>query len=93
LPFSQNPLLSFVLNEVNVFHTPTYYSFKICLIFSFHLLQFFCLVRGEKRVQGFGGKARRKKPLEIPRRRRKMGSKWTLGILVGGYGVDSPGSG
>jgi hypothetical protein len=32
--------------------------------------------RGEKRVQGFGGKTRRKRPLERPRRR------WEDGIKV-----------
>jgi hypothetical protein len=51
--------------------------------------------RGEKRVEGFGGKARRKKPLERPRRR------WEDGIIMDlkeigwgrGCGMDSPGSG
>jgi hypothetical protein len=32
--------------------------------------------RGEKRVQGFGWKARKKRPLEIPRRR------WEDGIKI-----------
>jgi hypothetical protein len=44
-------------------------------------------------VKGFGGKARRKRLLGRSRRRWRMGSKWTLGRLVGGGGVDSPGSG
>jgi hypothetical protein len=43
--------------------------------------------RGEKRVQGFGGKPR------VQGVDGRMGSKWTLGRLVGGYGVDSPGLG
>jgi hypothetical protein len=34
--------------------------------------------RGEERVQGFGGKARRKKPLERPRRRCEDGIKKDL---------------
>jgi hypothetical protein len=34
--------------------------------------------RGEKRVQGFGGKARRKKSLERPRRRWEDGIKMDL---------------
>jgi hypothetical protein len=34
--------------------------------------------RGEKRVQGFGGKARRKKPLGRPRRRWEDGIKMDL---------------
>jgi hypothetical protein len=33
---------------------------------------------GEKRVQGFGGKARRKRPLERPRRRWENGVKIDL---------------
>jgi hypothetical protein len=41
--------------------------------------------RGEKRVQGFGGKARRKKPLERPRRRWEDGIKMDLGEI--GWGV------
>jgi hypothetical protein len=52
--------------------------------------------RGEKRVQGFGGKARRRKDhLEDQGVDGRMGPKWTLGRLVGGggCGVDSPGSG
>jgi hypothetical protein len=51
--------------------------------------------RGEKRVRGFYGKARRKKDLlEDQGVDGRMGSKWTLGRLVGGgCGVDSPGSG
>jgi hypothetical protein len=41
--------------------------------------------RGEKRVQGFGGKARRKKiHLEDQGVDGRMGSKWTLGRLAGG---------
>jgi hypothetical protein len=39
------------------------------------------------------GKHEGKRPLERPRRRWRMESKWTLGRLVGGCGVDSPGSG
>jgi hypothetical protein len=49
--------------------------------------------RGEKRVEGFDRKARRKRPLGRPRRRWEDGIKWTFGRLVGGCGVDSPGSG
>jgi hypothetical protein len=45
--------------------------------------------RGEHRVQGFGGKDHLKdQGVDV-----RMGSKWTLGRLVGGCGVDSPGSG
>jgi hypothetical protein len=41
--------------------------------------------RGEKRVQGFSGKARRKKDhLEDQDVDGRMGSKWTLRTLVGG---------
>jgi hypothetical protein len=41
--------------------------------------------RGEKRVHGFGGKARRKKDhLKDQGVDGRMGSKWTLGRLVGG---------
>jgi hypothetical protein len=40
--------------------------------------------RGEKRVQGFGGKPEGKRPLERPRRRWEgIGSRWTLGGLAG----------
>jgi hypothetical protein len=39
------------------------------------------------------GKPEGKRPLGRPRHRWRMGSKWTLGRLVGGCGVDSPGSG
>jgi hypothetical protein len=39
------------------------------------------------------GKPDGKRPLGRPRRRWRMGSKWTLGRLVMGCGVDSPGSG
>jgi hypothetical protein len=39
------------------------------------------------------GKPEGKRPLGRPRRRWGMGSSWTLGRLVGGCGVDSPGSG
>jgi hypothetical protein len=39
------------------------------------------------------GKSEGKKPLERPRHRWEDGIKWTLGRLVGGCGVDSPGSG
>jgi hypothetical protein len=51
--------------------------------------------RREKRVQGFGGKARREKPLGRPRRRWEGGIKMDLRetSLGGGCGVDSPGSG
>jgi hypothetical protein len=50
--------------------------------------------RGEKRVQGFAGKARRKDHLKDKGVDGRMGSNWTLGRLVGGgCGVDSPGSG
>jgi hypothetical protein len=49
--------------------------------------------RGEKRVQGFGGKARGKNPLERPRRRWKDGIKMDLREIGWGCGVDSPGSG
>jgi hypothetical protein len=49
--------------------------------------------RGEKRVQVFDGKDGRKKGhLKDQGVDGKMGSKWTLGRLVGG-GVDSAGSG
>jgi hypothetical protein len=48
---------------------------------------------GEKRVQGFGGKARRERPLGKPKARWENGIKWTLGILAEGCGVDLPGSG
>jgi hypothetical protein len=41
--------------------------------------------RGEKRVEGFGGKARRKKPLERPRRRWEDGIKMDLREI--GWGV------
>jgi hypothetical protein len=41
--------------------------------------------RGEKRVQGFGGKARRERDhLKDQGVDVRMGSKWTLGRLVGG---------
>jgi hypothetical protein len=40
--------------------------------------------RGEKRVQGFGGKARGKEHLEDQGVDGRMGSKRTLGRLVGG---------
>jgi hypothetical protein len=49
---------------------------------------------GEKRVEVFGGKAGRKKPLERPRRRCEEGIKIYLRkIAWEGCGVDSPGSG
>jgi hypothetical protein len=50
--------------------------------------------RGET-CTGFCGKARRKNHLEDKGVEGRMGSKWTLGRLVGGLGcgVDSPGSG
>jgi hypothetical protein len=42
---------------------------------------------GEKRVQGFGGKARRKKKhLKDQCVDGRLGSKWTLGTLVAGGG-------
>jgi hypothetical protein len=48
--------------------------------------------RGEKSVQGFGGKARRKNShLKDQGVDGKMGSKWSLGRLVGRCGEDSPG--
>jgi hypothetical protein len=40
--------------------------------------------RGKKPVESFGGKARRKKPLERPDVGGRMGSKWTLRGLAGG---------
>jgi hypothetical protein len=49
--------------------------------------------RGEKRVQGFGGKARRKKTLGRPRRRWDDGIRMDLGVIGSGCGVDSPGTG
>jgi hypothetical protein len=49
-------------------------------------------VREEKRVQGFGGKARRKKTLGRPRRRWEDGIKMDLREIGWGCGVDSPGS-
>jgi hypothetical protein len=39
------------------------------------------------------GKPEGKRPLGGPRRRWEDGTKWTLARLVGGCGVDSPGSG
>jgi hypothetical protein len=49
--------------------------------------------RGGKRVQGFGGKARSKKDhLKDQGVDGRMGSKLTFGRLIGGCGVDSPGS-
>jgi hypothetical protein len=42
-------------------------------------------MRWEKRVQGFGGKARKKKPLGRPRRRWEDGMKMDLGEI--GWGV------
>jgi hypothetical protein len=49
--------------------------------------------RGEKTVQGFGGKAEGKRPLGRPRRRwiRLESILWRL--AVGGCGLDSTGSG
>jgi hypothetical protein len=45
--------------------------------------------RGEKRVEGFGGKTQRKKDhLEDQGVDGRMGSKWTLGRLAGGGGVE-----
>jgi hypothetical protein len=50
--------------------------------------------RGEKRVQGFDGKVRRKKALGRPMRRWEDGIKVDLReIGLRGCGVDSPGSG
>jgi hypothetical protein len=51
--------------------------------------------RGEKSVQGFGGKARRKRPLGRPMRKWEDGIKMDLREigLGGGCGVDSRGSG
>jgi hypothetical protein len=50
--------------------------------------------RGEKRVQGFGGKARKKDHLKDQGIDGTMGSKLTLWrLVVGGCRVDSPGSG
>jgi hypothetical protein len=46
--------------------------------------------RGEKRLQGFGRKA--KDHLKEQGVDGRMGSKWTLGRLAGVCGVDSPGS-
>jgi hypothetical protein len=43
--------------------------------------------RGEKRVQGFGGKAGRKKSLERPRRRWEDGIKMDLREIGWGGGV------
>jgi hypothetical protein len=40
-----------------------------------------CMREGGKCIQGFGGKAQRKKT--TCKRKAKMGSKWTLGRLVG----------
>jgi hypothetical protein len=40
--------------------------------------------RGEKRVQGLGGKARQKDHLKDQGIDGRMGSKWTLGRLTGG---------
>jgi hypothetical protein len=48
---------------------------------------------GEKRVQGFGGKARRERPLERPRRRWEDVIKMDLREIGWGCGVDSSGSG
>jgi hypothetical protein len=50
--------------------------------------------RGEKLVQGFWWKSSKEKDhLKDQGVDGRMGSKWTLGRLVGGCGVDSPGSG
>jgi hypothetical protein len=50
--------------------------------------------RGEKSVQGFGGKPRRKETTwKIKAQVEKMGSKWILGRLAWGCGLDSTGSG
>jgi hypothetical protein len=46
---------------------------------------------GEKRVQVFGGKPEGKDHLKDQGVDGRMGSKWTLGRLVGGCGVYSPG--
>jgi hypothetical protein len=44
--------------------------------------------RGEKRVQGFGGKARGRDHLKDQGVDGRMQSKWTLGRLIGGGGVE-----
>jgi hypothetical protein len=49
--------------------------------------------RGDKPVQGFGGKVRRENHLEDQGIDGRMGSNGTLERLAGGCGVDSPGSG
>jgi hypothetical protein len=49
--------------------------------------------RGEKGLQGFSGKVRRKKLLERPRRRWEDGVKMDLREIGWGCGVDSPGPG
>jgi hypothetical protein len=49
--------------------------------------------RGEKLVEGFGGKTRRKKPLERLRRGWEDGIKMDIKEIGWGIGVDSPGSG
>jgi hypothetical protein len=50
--------------------------------------------RGEKSVQGFGGKARRKETMGRPRRRWEYGIRMDLReIGLGGCGLDSTGSG
>jgi hypothetical protein len=48
---------------------------------------------GRKVYRVLVGKPEGKRPLEGPRRRWEMGSKWTLGRLFGGCGVYSTGSG
>jgi hypothetical protein len=49
---------------------------------------------GQKSVQGFGGKAQRKRALVRPRRRWENGVRMDLGeIGLGGCGLDSTGSG
>jgi hypothetical protein len=48
---------------------------------------------GEKVLRGFGGGARRKNQSEDRGVDGRMGSKWILGRLAGGCGVDSVGSG
>jgi len=50
--------------------------------------------RGEKSVQGFGGKARKERDhSEDQGVDGRMGSEWILGRLAGGCGLDSAGSG
>jgi hypothetical protein len=53
-----------------------------------------CMGEGRNRYRVLMGKPKRKRPLGRRGVDGRMGSKWTLGRLVGGdCGVDSPGSG